>query len=187
MRRMISLIFPCLFLLASSVHSQDNPMGRGSLMLSGTASFSSAGGNLYKDADDNRLNFIALSPSANYFILNNLFLGAGLGYLSLSQGDKTLSALGAGPNLGYAFGGSQSKTRLYLFASFRYDGFKMDDRSRSGTESAAGLGLIVFGSERLGLTVEGSYRILANKLEDADKNEYCDVIGVGIGLAGFLH
>lgn len=181
------ILFLLLFILSTTyVFSQEYAIDKNSIMFSGTGSFSSFGGDFYEVNDNNRLTSITFSPSINYFIMEGIFLGGGLGYSRLSQGDESISSVSIGPNLGYAFGNSQSKLYPYLASGFRYNSNSVGDDSISGTTISVGCGLIILGSKNVGIVIEATYNIIDLKKKDANESVSGNIFSLGFGVAGFL-
>ena len=78
--------------------------GRGSVLIGGSISFLSQGGDFYEIFDNDRLNTILVQPTILYFIIPNLSLGASIGYRLQAQGDFNLETFSVGPRLGLFIG-----------------------------------------------------------------------------------
>lgn len=72
---------------------------KGAMLVSGTFSFSSKGGDLYEGFDDDRLTTIAIVPSLFYFISPGLGVGGDLSFNRLYQRDFSAHVLGIGPKV----------------------------------------------------------------------------------------
>jgi hypothetical protein len=175
---------------ATFAFSQDYAVDKGSFWLTGMASFASQGGDLYKDAEDNRITTFSLAPNVSYFVARNVFIGAGITWTRTSQGDYSEHIFGIGPHVGYAFGNAESKVYPYIGAGFQFgsggeswDGF---DYKITGTQITIGAGVILPVKEHFAVVIEIGYIFHSMKGEDWDERESGNILAIGIGLAGFI-
>ena len=182
----VILMCLCMIIGTTGVFSQEFALDKGSLLITGTGSFSTSGGDLYKSADNKRLNSIAVIPSVNYFIYPNVFAGLGFAYDRTSQGDASATTIGVGPRVGYVNGDKDSKVLPFFDWGVDYNSSKIDDQTISGLSVVIGGGVIVLGSENMGLVVEATWNVAEMKAKDADSPETGNAVTIGIGIAGFI-
>jgi hypothetical protein len=130
MKKMILVfaVLTAILMLSSFALAQKSPIDKGSILLSGGISFASAGGDLYKSADDKSQTLITLNPSGSYFVIKGLAVGPTVEFSSLTQGDAKASLFGFGAQAEYYFDmlakEKEGKGALYpyLGAAFLYVG-----------------------------------------------------------------
>lgn len=98
-----SLIVVLLFAPAR-VAAQEGPTDRGSVVLGGSISWSSLGGELYEDSDEERYTSILLNPVALFFVAPGLAVGGDLYVENESQGNADATTIVVGPAVAYFFG-----------------------------------------------------------------------------------
>ncbi|MFH0733845.1 MAG: hypothetical protein V1773_05165 [bacterium] len=194
------LFFQLLILslfFVSSIYSQSYAIDKGSMLISGAFSFSSAGGDLYKDSDDNNLVTMQLNTSIGYFISQGFNLGGKLLFNRSSQGDYTSTMIGIGPVVSYYFGDSQSKAYPYIGASVLYVSNSYESESTylgvttthettiNGSTIYFGGGVCYMLSKAIGLFGEVGYQI-DNLSDDDDNSSSGNKINLTIGIAAFL-
>jgi hypothetical protein len=196
-------------LLAASVFGEAGTMKKGSWFMEGgwTAGFSSAGGDLHKNADGDSYTAMNFSPCLGYFFMDGLGIGALIDYSSTKQGDNKSTYLAFGPKAYYYIGASSNdieKGKLVPFvtASFTMgsETFKsknlLNEESESkekGTDFSFGLGGVYMLEKSLGVSAELSYTSQSRKWKtskpvDTDWSDSVSgsVIGLGIGVKGFF-
>lgn len=174
---------------ATFAFSQDYAVDKGSFWLTGTASFASQGGDLYKDWEDNRLTTFTLAPNVSYFVARNVFIGAGLSWTRTSQGDYSEHIFGIGPHVGYAFGTAESKVYPYIGAGFQFGSGGASwngSETISGTQITIGAGVILPIKEHFAVVIEIGYMFHSMKGEDWPERLSGNILAIGIGLAGFI-
>jgi hypothetical protein len=178
------LLSICFMGLNLIVNGQKYAIDKGASTISGSASFSTAGGDLYEYGGD-RLTTITLQPSYNYFVAKNFYIGGVLDISYLAQGGDNMSTFGIGPQLGYAIGDSSSKAIPYfnlgiMYESITYGSGDSDSEASNGSNLFLGFGVLVPVKKNLAITVEGKYSMM--KIESYSGN----VITLGIGIVGLL-
>jgi len=166
--------------------SQDYAVDKGGFILSGTGSFLSQGGDLYEDFEGNRLSTFSLTSTVNYFVVRNVFIGAGLAYTRLSQGEDSLSTIGIGPTVGYAFGKAGSKSYPYVAAGINFYSMGTDGETISGTNIFISAGMIFSIKKHLGLILEIGYNFQNLKHEDWAESMSGNAFTISIGIAGLI-
>ena len=196
----IAVIFLCS--ITCTVLAQEYAIDKGSYQIAGMVGFQSMGGDLYGDADDNRLTSLDIAPGLRYFVAPKIALGADLLYTRTSQGDESSTTLGIGPVVILAFGSSQSKTYPYIGGGIfyarnteksSYEEFDpwigqtttTEEDKISGSDLRFGTGLIQMVSKNLGIMVELSYHIHNMKPEEGD-SQSGNMIWFKSGLSGFI-
>lgn len=182
-----SLTGLALFLgLASPALAQDYAIDQGSVVLGGTVSFSSQGGDLYEGFDGDRLNTLLLNPSALFFVSPGLAVGGDVYVQRVSQGDASLTTLGIGPEVRYYFGDAASTTYPFIGASIDYASLSSDDGDDAtgfGYGAAAGLAFMLSPTVALTAEVDYSRSNLSFDSIDIDGNE----IRLELGISAFLY
>ena len=166
----------------SLVFSGDIIAEKNVTMLSVSGSYSSLGGDLFADAEDNSLTIMQFSPTINHFVMPNIYVGLGLDMMSMSQGDLDYSSTSVGINAGYVFKGYVEKIYPYLGVGYRM--VSADDVS--GNDMFIGAGAIIPAAEKVGLTLDIGYHFDSMEIDGVDGTFSGNRISLGIGIAGFL-
>lgn len=154
--------------LATSGFSQENLIVKNDIMLNSTGSLLMAGTN----------KSFALSTSGNYFMLDNLYIGAELSYLLLSLADETNESLYLGPNIGFVFKKAEH-LYPYLSSGLGYNSFNNNDSS--SVILSFRCGLLFVSKKRIGSFVEISY----DNVYTGSKTG--NIIKFGFGFTGFIN
>jgi hypothetical protein len=156
------------------------------MLLSGTISFSSQGGDLYAGGEDEaRLTTLAIIPSLFYFVAPGWGIGGDLSYTRQSQRDESLTIWGAGPKIGY-FIDSGSNSIPFLSGGINFLSIGNEDDSESGVRFKFGGGVLLR-KDHMAVAFEATYLNDRFKFEGADESTSGNTILVGIGFAGFLY
>lgn len=174
----------CLIISTSCLFSQQYALDKGSIMLSGAANFTKYSGAYFKDTEGTGTNLLSLSTSGHYFIIPNLILGVGIDYARLSQRESVFTTINAGPNLGYALGGPESKIFPYIITGYRYNLYE-DVVDLTGNDLFLGIGAILLGSDHIGLDLNVTYHMVDLKPDEGD-SQSGNVFSIGCGIAGFI-
>jgi len=163
-------------------NGQGLAIGKGASMITGLASFTSTG----SGSGSVRTNVLTISPSMDYFILNHFFVGGGFSYSNQSMISSTITQLGIGPEIGYAFGNQDSKAFPYINAGWNYISTNFNPSngasSANGSGVSVGLGMIIPIKSHIGFVVEGKY----NTFSFSEFNESENIISLNIGIVGLL-
>jgi len=183
MLRKTVVLAACLTLVSFSMAyaQRSEATDKGAILISGMASFSSQGGDLFEDVEENRLTTIAIVPSVFYFVIPGLGIGADVSYNRQSQGDNAFYTLGAGPKVGYFFD-SGSNVIPYAAAGFGFITFGNGD-SESGYIIKGGGGIMIRRGH-LAVAIEAGYQYMSVDIEGESFSG--NTIAVGVGFAGFL-
>jgi len=181
----------CLCVLSSTISAQEFAIDKKAIIISGSGGYMSQGGDLFEDTDGNKATTVSLKPTVDYFITRKFFIGGGLDFSISSQGDYNSNGIGIGPELGFAFGGPQSKAYPFVQIGILY--YKMnadygsgDDSQFSGSNIFLGCGAIFPVKEHIGVIFSGGYQLLDLKDKEYDKSYSGNIFTVGIGITGLL-
>ena len=193
MKTRLTLFIICFSGLSYIVSAQQYANDKKATIISGTGSFMSQGGDLFEDYDGNKATTITFTPNINHFITKSLFIGGGIELSTDSQGDYKSNAIGIGPQIGYVFGGPQSKALPYLDVGIRYYNSKTKfdygsagEFQTSGSDIFFGFGVIVPVKAHVGLVFEGGYHMLKLKSKDTDDTYSGNILSISVGIAGLL-
>lgn len=191
MKIKIILIVICFSGLSSIVSAQQYAIDKKATIISGSGSFMSQGGDLFEDIDGNKATTFTFTPNINHFITKNFFIGGSLEFSTESQGDYKSNGIGIGPQIGYAFGGPQSKAFPYFDLGIRYYIMNADYGSGdyiqfSGSDISLGFGVIVPIKAHIGFIFEGGYHMMDLKDKDSNDSYSGNIFSIGVGIAGLL-
>lgn len=204
----VMVIALTLLFAATAIAGEAGTMKKGSWFMEGgwTAGFSSAGGDLNKNADGDSYTAMNFSPCAGFFFMDGLGIGALIDYSSTKQGDDKSTYLAFGPKVYYYIGAAtkdveKGKLMPYLTASFTMgsetDKYKISDteyeNKEKGYDIGFGLGGVYMLEKSLGVSAEVSYTIQSRKWKESKPvdTDWSDsvsgsVFGLGIGVKGFF-
>ena len=142
------------------------------------------------------LSTFTFSPSANYFVMDNLALGLDLSFSSTKDKyeepgfdeDFTTSGFGIIPNATYFFKSDKIAPYIGAGAGLLSTSYGDEDQDKfSGLAIKAQGGVAIFLSDSVALNVGVDFLTskLANK-EDSDYKAKTNTLGVGVGFAIFL-
>jgi len=188
------LLFVIFFgITCAFVSAQQYAVDKGARFISGLASFSSQGGDLFLYPGDKRMNTFQLTPSFNGFIAKNIFLGGGIAFMRTSQGSDNVNNLQIGPDIGIAAGDSTSTAFPYFDISLRYytgttnsDSY-LGHTKVTGTNFVLSAGLLVQLRPHCGFVFEVGYNMLKLKPESSQSSTKGNIFTVGIGLVGLMY
>jgi hypothetical protein len=188
----VVLLITAILLFAGSAYSQNFAVGKKAWIISGAVEFSSSSGDLYENENGDALTTISFIPSADYFVVPNVFVGGMISYSSASQGDFSMSALGIGPEVGYALGKAESKVFPFAKIGFQYLSNSWD--SGDGTEKETGsdvtiaIGVIFPVKQHIGITPQLSYHIQSLKGDwEGAESVSGNILSVGVGITGLVY
>jgi hypothetical protein len=185
-----------ILLLSGMVVAADNPIDKGSMIVDGSAYFSSQSGDWWEDAEGNSLTRISLDPSIGYFVAPSILVGGEVQLMSWSQGDYSMTNWAIGPTVGYYFNLDASRTEAkgalypYIKAFFLIGQSKTDNGTTTSTTDVmllGGKGGVVFMlSNAIGLDAGVKFQSDSYKPEGADKSITGTTLMVGAGITAFL-
>lgn len=164
-------------MLSASLMAQTQ---KGSVMIGGTAGFSSSKTGDYTETDIN------LSPMAGFFIMDQLAIGGGVNFgvssLKFDGETSSVTSVGVQPMVRYYFNGS-GKARFFGQANFQYASVKFEEEdAQSGIGFGAGVGIDFFLNDHV--AIEGLLGYNSFKVKDAD--DATGTFGLQIGVAAFI-
>jgi len=119
MKRTILAVFAVLLALpVRSFVQRAYAVDKGSVIVGGSASFTSLGGKELRGEE--RTTVITLDPSFSYFVAPHVAIGAALNLVSISGQGESDTFVGIGPTVSYFFGNQDSKAYPFLSGSFVY-------------------------------------------------------------------
>lgn len=158
---------------------------KGAMLISGTASFSSQGGDLYEGFDDERLTTISIVPSVFYFVSPGLGLGADLSYNRVSQGDFSATIWGVGPKVSFLFD-SGTNAIPFIAGGVNYLSIGANDESEGGIRLKFGAGFLIR-KGHMAVSIEADYVYDRFKPEGFSEFITGNTILIGVGFARFLY
>lgn len=182
--RRFALLAGLLAALPAAAQAQSYATDRGSLLLGGSAGFSSSGGSVDGESAGDRNTFLNFSPSVQYFVLPGLAVGGNIIAQRASGGDNSVNTLGVGPSVSYYFGQSERSVYPFVSGSVRYlrnSGEDVDNVSNVGY--GASTGAVFMLNRNVGLRTELYYN--TNRFEVRDIEVDSDQFGVSLGFTAF--
>jgi hypothetical protein len=192
--------FLCVSMAASvlccgSTFAQTFPTDKGSCLIYGGFTFSSAGGDLY-ESSGNRVTTTQLNPSVGYFLTPGLALGGRFIYSRTSQGSASVTTWGIGPSILFFIDGDQSNANIkgesypYVGLNFLYvsgsSKIGTHEYTVSGTMISFGVGLCHMLSNTVGITTEFGYQ-MDNMNPENGNSENGNKFNIIAGIVAFLY
>lgn len=174
MRSPIRFALALAFLLVapSLLSAQSYAIDRGSLLIGGTAGFSSTGG----DFDDERTSILIIHPSVQYFVTRGLSFGGDISIQRVDRGGDARTNYGVGPSAMYFWGGAERTVYPYVSGGVRY--VRSGDSDAFGYQAAGGA--IVMLMDAVGLNGSLYY-------QQTEGDEFStDSFGLALGIAAFV-
>ena len=154
------------FLIAQGVTAQS--VNQGAWMIGGTAGFASQ---KFKDADESTT-FLDISPLAGYYVIDNLAVGLGVSFTSVSFDGESTSTTSLSPF-----------ARYYVFNPFFLQaGVDLGLDEGAGTAFTAALGYSWFLNNSVAIEPALFYSSYG---AEGDANDY-SIFGLSIGVQAFL-
>lgn len=182
-----TLIITLMLMLAGTVAAQDFPTDKGSVILGGSMSFTSLGGDLYKVGDKNTTITI-LAPSVGYFISPNILIGGRISLVSISKGGASSSVTSFGPEVGYYFGSTdkadiKGSSYPYVKAMFLYT----TDGDDNWTSFGGRVGLDYMLSNAVALDAGVTFQSDSFSPDGASGSVSGTTLMVSIGVMAFIY
>jgi hypothetical protein len=183
-----------LVFLATAV-AQNNPIGKGSIIIDTGFALNSDGGDVWENDDGERRTAYESQTMLGYFIMPGLAIGGQFLIEGISQGDWSSSLWGIGPQATYYLGGNSTdnsvKGQVYPFVSAGYARLNSkEDYSDYDFEFSANvfwtdLGAVYMLNNYVGAFGSIGYQLWGFEFEDDsdDGNRFA----MNFGLAVFLH
>lgn len=114
----------CLILFGSSCILSAQPLfitDKGSIQIGGTASFGSTSIGSINGLPSVSSSVLQIAPAGGYFLMQNLSVGAFLGYSSVSSSGSSSSSFVIAPNTAYYFGSAKSDILPFVSAQITYN------------------------------------------------------------------
>jgi len=184
MRKLMLVL--AMLLVPAAVAAQEYPVDRGSMVLGGSVSWSSAGGDLYEGGDGDRLNTLLLNPEIMYFIAPGLAIGGELYVQRASQGDADVTTIAVGPAISYYFGGPTSSVYPFLSAMVGYADMGAGGFDASGLAFGATGGAAFMLSNSVALTGGLTYQLQKLSVDEIDESVDGDTFALQFGIQAFL-
>ena len=190
MKRLLVLTL-LLVVFASTSYAAENPVDKGSIILSGSVYFSNLSGDLY-EVDGDALTMISADPNFGYFVVPNVMIGATMEFSNTSQGDESMSVLGAGPMVGYFFDMTKAEVKgsiyPYIIGFFTYRSVSDDawDEDVSVTTFGGKIGMDYMLSDGVALNTGVKFTSVSSKYGDEDSVSGTE-IWVGAGVSVFIY
>jgi outer membrane protein W len=182
-KKLIVLLILVLIIPVRSV-AQSFAVDKGSLLIDGSITFSSAGGDLNEE-NGKKLTSMTFNPTLGYFFIPNLGTALEGLYASESQGDSKTTVIGIGPKVAYYFGNAESKQFPFIGVGILY--VKSNNhikQSQVNINLAVGTTMMV--AKNVGITGKIFYTRENYKPEDADESIKGYTIGLGVGVSTFI-
>lgn len=172
--------------LASPALGQDYATDKGAWILGGSVSYASDGGELYENAEGDRLNTALVNPRALYFVSPGLAIGGQVVVQHTSQGDASFTTLGLGPEVAYYFGGPESTVYPFVAGNVAYATISSDGFDASGFGFGFGAGAAFMLSRSVALTAGGEYTIDNLSVDQVDESFTGNSFRLELGVSAFL-
>ena len=185
MRR--SILSLALVLFPAALAAQGGPIDPGSIVLGGSVSFTSSGGDLYENAEGDRATTITINPRALFFVMRGLAVGGDVLISTSSQGDFDSTTLGIGPAAYYFFGGPNARIYPFIGASVGYAKVSVEDFDGSGLVYGPTAGVAFLLSESVALTTAATYRMENVSIDEIDEDVDGNVFSIDVGIQAFMH
>lgn len=189
MWKFLSLATALLF-VANFAFSQSFATDKGSIIVGGTAGFSSQGGDMYESGGD-RANSLSVNPEFGFFVAPSVAIGGTAVINYVSQGDASSTTIGGGPSISYLIGGPESKTYpfvslspVYTSVSYDYGSF---DSSASGFGMLGQVGAVMMAARNVGVNVGIFYLYESYSSDDFDDSMSGNTYGVQVGITAFVY
>lgn len=170
--RGITLTLALLLAAPALLGAQSYAIDRGSLLVGGSAGFTSSG----SDGDDSRLSQLLVNPQIQYFVTRGLAFGGEITVHRTSFDDSSGTYYGGGPSMMYFFGGDERPVYPYLSANLQL--------LRSGDENVFGYraagGAIVMLVDAVGVNGSLYYQAMEDDISSSD------TYGLALGIAAFV-
>lgn len=178
----------CMILsfLAVPVAAQEGPIDPGSVVLGGSVGFTSSGGELYENAQGDRLNTLRLNPTALFFVASGLALGGDLFVQRQTQGDFDSTTLAVGPAVAYLFGDSESTVYPFISGTVGYASVTTSGMDGSGLAFGGSAGAAFMLTRSVAIRASGNYRLNNMSIDQLDESYSGDAVSLLIGVEAFV-
>ncbi|MFQ5572401.1 MAG: hypothetical protein ACE5G0_22230 [Rhodothermales bacterium] len=180
-------LFACM---PATAFAQTFAIDQGSFMLGGALSFTSRGGELYEDNNEDRLNALSLNPTLQFFLRRGIAVGGTILVSRTWQGDFSQSTFGIGPRISAFFGTPTLNAYPFLSLSPIYVSNTTD--FGTGDISGSGFGVHLTGGAALmvarnvSVTIGLFYLYESNSFDELDDSFTGNTFGIEMGIAAFI-
>jgi hypothetical protein len=183
MRKAIVLFIAVLFLLPAILSAQpEYATDKGSMLVGGSASFTSSGGD---DVwGDDRFNELILDARIVHFIAQNFGIGGRFQFINQSYGNESQTYMMIGPTVIYYFGAPDKNILPFITASFLYG--NLSD-SYSQTVFGFGGGFTYMVARNIGFTTEAFYQFENYNPEGEGDSASGNTFGIAFGISAFIY
>ena len=180
MRKAIIFCIAVLLLVPAFLNAQpEYPTDKGSMLIGGTAYFTSSGG----DARGNN-RFNVLSTKIMYFIAQNLAFGGNFLFMNQSWGDDSQTSIGIGPVIIYYLGEPDRKTLPFIGSSFTYANLS-DAYSQIIISVNGGVTFMI--ARNVGITGEAVFQFENFSPEGGGDSKTGNSFGIAFGVTAFIY
>jgi hypothetical protein len=190
------IILAMAMLLAASISSAEGPVDKGSMIVGGEVSFTSQGGDLYENSDEDGVTTIAFMPNLSFFVAPSIAVGGEVIFQKFSQGDYSESAFGIGPTVAYFFNTDPTRTEIkgavypYVQVYFQYIKLSRDagDGDDEATMTAFGGkgGIMYMLTKHWAVNSNLYFQSESFKPDGADDSVSGSTMGLSVGVTAFL-
>lgn len=190
MRKVMGVLVLFLLVVAPLQAQATYAIDKGAVVLDGSISFTSSGGDLYENTAGDRASSITAMPAVMYFVMPGLAVGGQLLLDYSKQGDVSATSLGVGPSVAYFFGGPDASVFPFVQGTFDYVHTKIDlgggdDFSASGWGVTGAVGAAFMLTKTVALIGDAFYRIESAKPQGGDSVKG-NVFGISLGVGAFI-
>lgn len=170
------ILFAAFAVVAFATQAQTE---KSTWLLGGAAGFASEG------KDDYKTTSFFISPKAGYFVMDNLAIGAGLGFSSVKGGDDDAETnLSFGPFVRYYFVNLGENAKLFGNANVGFGSTKVSGESLGTTQWGISAGPAIFLNKNTALEMTLGYGSLKYNGDSEALNSFGVAIGFQIHLGG---
>jgi len=170
------ILFATFVVVAFATQAQTE---KSTWLLGGAAGFGSTG------KDDYKTTSFSITPKAGYFAMDNLAIGAGLGFSSFKVGDDdATTSLSFGPFVRYYFVNLGENAKLFGNANVDFGSQKESGTSIGTTQWGIAAGPAIFLNKNTALEMTLGYSSFKLNGDDEGINSFGVAIGFQIHLGG---
>ena len=177
------VIVVLVFALSVSIMAQ-SPIGKGSLSLGGSVSFTSQS----YDNSSGSQSTLMINPKAGYFFIDNFYTALSLSYVHLNFDGWNSDVYGFGPAVRYYFDAGKIKPFMGLGYNYIEQNHVSDSGNHITNEFIISAGLDFFIIDALALESSINYSFTSYKISDSRmKPVKSKVFRIDIGLNYFIY
>jgi outer membrane protein len=172
-----------LLLASAPVSAQSYPIDDGSILIGGSAAFTSQG---FEDEDE-RTTTLSINPTFGYFITEGFAVGGEALIERISFDGDASTVLGIGPFLAYFFGGPGSRTYPFVQAGVAYRSTSVEGIDLSGFGADVSVGAAFMVARNAAITAEAFAQFASFSLEGSDESIGSNTYGLRAGVGVFIY